>query len=277
MTQPNKTDKTARRGWSREELIVAMNLYCKLPFGQLHQGNPEIIELARALDRTPGSIAMRLCNYASLDPTLQARSIEGLKGISKTGKEIWEEFHQDWEELAIESEKLFQQFITTSEAPENKLPTNAANAKENAISFPKSDFTGPTEGISPVRVRYAQGFFRRAVLASYDLRCCITDNPVPALLAASHIVPWRQSPQSHINPRNGLCLVRTLDTAFDRGLITLDEDRRLVLSNRLKDHLPNEAIDRQFTFYEGKPIRPPEKFTPKPEFLHYHREHIFLS
>lgn len=272
MTQ---SDKSERRGWLREELIVAMNLYCKLPFGQLHKGNPEIIDLACALDRTPSSIAMRLCNYASLDPTLRARGIEGLKGISKAGKEVWEEFHQNWEGLAVESEKLFQQFCTKAEIPKSKHKTNVADVQKKKIHFPKTDFTGPTEGTSTVRVRYAQGFFRRAVLASYDLRCCITGNPVLALLAASHIVPWRHSPENHINPHNGLCLVRTLDTAFDCGLITLDEDCRLVLSKRLKDHLPNEAINRQFIFYEGNAIRLPDKFSPKPEFLEYHRERIF--
>jgi putative restriction endonuclease len=54
--------------WTREELILALNLYLKLPFGKLHSGNPEIIHLAYLLGRTPGSIAMRLNNFASVDP-----------------------------------------------------------------------------------------------------------------------------------------------------------------------------------------------------------------
>jgi putative restriction endonuclease len=39
--------------WTREELIIAFNLYCKIPFGKIHNRNPEIIELAKILGRTP--------------------------------------------------------------------------------------------------------------------------------------------------------------------------------------------------------------------------------
>ena len=57
-----------KRGWTRDELLVAFNLYCKTPFGRLHQRNPEIIRLASALGRTPSALAMKLVNFASLDP-----------------------------------------------------------------------------------------------------------------------------------------------------------------------------------------------------------------
>lgn len=39
--------KQGQKLWTREELILAINLYCKLPFGKLHKNNPEIIELAK--------------------------------------------------------------------------------------------------------------------------------------------------------------------------------------------------------------------------------------
>ncbi|MDB5384736.1 MAG: endonuclease [Planctomycetaceae bacterium] len=72
----------ASRKWTRDELLLAMNLYCQLPFGKLHQHNPEIIQLAAALDRTPSSIAMKLVNLASLDPLHQQR------GAAKSHKMI---------------------------------------------------------------------------------------------------------------------------------------------------------------------------------------------
>jgi putative restriction endonuclease len=65
-----------RRNWTRDELIVAFNLYCKLPFGQLHAKNPRVVEMARALGRTPGSVAMKLVNFAALDPTHRHRGEE---------------------------------------------------------------------------------------------------------------------------------------------------------------------------------------------------------
>src|SRR5690348_18234733 len=82
----------ARRLWTKDELILALNLYLKLPFGKLHSGTPEIIHLANLLDRTPGSIAMRLNNFASVDPYHQQRGIGGLPGGKKQVEPIWNEF-----------------------------------------------------------------------------------------------------------------------------------------------------------------------------------------
>ena len=66
------------RRWTREELLVVLNLYEKLRFGQFHSRQPVIIEVAEKMQRTPGSLAMKLSNLASLDPKLQARGIVGL-------------------------------------------------------------------------------------------------------------------------------------------------------------------------------------------------------
>jgi len=56
----------ARDNWTREQLILAFNLYCKLPFGRLHHRNPQIIELAGMIGRTPSAVAWKLSNFASL-------------------------------------------------------------------------------------------------------------------------------------------------------------------------------------------------------------------
>jgi hypothetical protein len=95
---------TASKGrpWSRDELLVVCNLYFSLPFGQMHARNPVVIEFARALRRTPGSIAMKLVNFASLDPSQRARGISGLTGVSRADKEVWKEFQTNWQALANE-------------------------------------------------------------------------------------------------------------------------------------------------------------------------------
>ena len=41
--------------WTRDQLLVVLNLYHKLRFGQLDARQPVIIDLAQRLGRTPGS------------------------------------------------------------------------------------------------------------------------------------------------------------------------------------------------------------------------------
>src|SRR5579859_2385198 len=98
--------KSSGKPWSRSELVVVCNLYFTLPFGQMHARNPVIIALAKALGRTPSSIAMKLVNLASLDPTHRSRGIRGLTGTSRADREVWKEFATNLSRLAIESESI---------------------------------------------------------------------------------------------------------------------------------------------------------------------------
>ncbi len=56
--------------WTRDQQLAVLRLYFRLPFGKLHRGNPEIVALAQALGRTPSSVSMKACNFASLDPSI---------------------------------------------------------------------------------------------------------------------------------------------------------------------------------------------------------------
>ena len=106
--------KKGQKLWTREELILAVNLYCKLPFGRLHRLNPEVIHLANLIGRTASSVAYKLVNFASLDPSLQARGIKGASNASKLDAEIWNEFFNNWDILPFESEKMLAQFEHTT-------------------------------------------------------------------------------------------------------------------------------------------------------------------
>lgn len=266
-----------RQRWSRDELIIAMNLYCKLPFGQLDHRTPLIIEVAQRLGRTPSSLAMKLCNFASLDPIQQARGIQGLRGASQADRAIWGEFLTNWEELGIESEERFQELLENAMPEEHQLPRQGKSKKVMPIKTPRSQPNSSTEVEVTVKARIGQNFFRQTVLSAYGIRCCITGNPVPELLVASHILPWGKYPEHRLNPHNGLCLARTQDAAFDQGLITFDESYRLVLSPYLENFLPDETLERNFVAYCGKPMRLPEKFQPNADFLRYHREELFIG
>ena len=98
--------------WTRDHFLIALNLYCKLPFGQLHKGNRIIFESAAKMGRTPNSLAMKLCNFASLDPVQRAHGIRGLPGATKQDRAMWNEFHEHLATLAPESEQLVHDLFT---------------------------------------------------------------------------------------------------------------------------------------------------------------------
>jgi putative restriction endonuclease len=261
--------KAAAVKWTREHFLIALNLYCKLPFGKLDKGNPIIIEAAAKMGRTANSLAMKLCNFASLDPVQRARGIRGLPGATKQDRAMWDEFQSSIGVLGVESEQLLHDLFTKDETKEVDL----LNRNSVRLSTP----SGPTETQVTVKVRRGQQFFRQSILNAYDVRCCITGIRVPQLLVASHIKPWARFPNERLNPRNGLCLSSLHDAAFDCGLITLDSECRLVLSARLKLHFVQPALERNFAPYAGVPIQLPDKLAePDPEFLAYHRESVFV-
>lgn len=261
-----------RKRWSREELIIAMNLYCKLSFGQLHHRTPIIIEVSQKLGRTPSSLAMKLVNFASLDPDLQERGIKGLQGASRADREIWKEFHENWDDLGYESEEKLQLLFDDSPIEIQSTRSKLSSAKKKHRHPPAI-----TESEANVKVRIGQNFFRETVLGNYYGRCCITGNPIPELLVASHILPWSKYPEHRLNPHNGLCLSRTQDAAFDRGLITISSDYKIILSSYIRDFLPEKTLDENFGVYSDQQIRFPEKFAPDLDFLAHHREEIFIG
>ena len=252
--------------WTKDQLKLAFHLYCQLPFGKLHSKNPEIVQLAELIGRTPSAVAMKLVNFASLDPAITSTGRKGLDGASNLDREIWADFHADWEGLALECEQLREQFglISTVDRPEE--------AKTDDFQIP-DDFTGETRRVFAEQ-RIKQNFFRRAVLASYRGRCCMSGLSERRLLIASHIVPWSKDKANRLNPSNGLCLSAIHDRAFDKGLITLTDDFRVVLSGAIRGQ--TETFTRDvFQSIENKIIEIPERFLPQRDFVTRHRNDVF--
>ena len=250
--------------WTRDQLLVAFSLYCRLPFGRLHSRNPEIIAMAEAIGRTPAALAMKLTNIASLDPEITSSGRRGLTGASAADREMWDEMHNDWEAFAVETE-LAIAAVQTKDAPSDQ--SSEKEVDDGPIGEDRSVIT---------TARVGQDFFRRAVLSAYNERCCITGLSIPTLLVASHIIPWRCDKSNRVNPRNGLLLSALHDKAFDSGLITVEDNMTLRVSSQdvqSEDPYFTESIQR----YHGREINLPEKFAPSRDFLSYHREHIFQS
>ena len=103
---------------------------------------------------------MKLVNFASLDPSITNSGRKGLSGSSKKDREIWDEFHNDWEKLTVECEKL-RGFLGI---PSNLEITDSTESEE----IDMTDYTGDTR-VAIIQQRMKQNFFRRAVLAREPL------------------------------------------------------------------------------------------------------------
>lgn len=248
------------QNWTREESILAINLYMKLPFGKMHNSNPEVIKLSKLIPRSPSAIARKLGNFASFDPSLQERGVGGLPHTSKLDQEIWDEFYNDWESLSYESEALRAKY----EGKEIKEMADPIFEKEGL------------DKTSQVKTRVNQNFFRAAILASYNYTCCITGISLPTLLVAGHIKKWSEDKKNRMNPHNGLCLNVFHDKAFEQGLITITLDYTVQVSPVIMNE-KNTKNKQWLEPYHNKSITLPNKFLPDANFLKVHNESRFLQ
>jgi hypothetical protein len=252
--------------WTRDQLLIVLNLYHKLRFGQFDQRQPVIIDLAKRIGRTSSAVAMKLSNLASLDPALKLRGIDGLKGASELDRTMWEEFHDNPAELVPLSQERFDALFVESEGDTTEVIPGSGIRK---ITRPP---VGETEVTRPTKQRRGQDYFREIILNNYGNRCAVTGMPIRELLIASHILPWRSHEAERLNVRNGICLNRLHDAAFDQGLIAFDDGLRLILSTRLKTFLPHGSVKSQFEAHEGKILDfPGDAIPPDAEFLTKHR------
>jgi putative restriction endonuclease len=260
----------AGKRWTREELLVALNLYHKLTFGQLHARHPAVIALAERLERGANSMAMKLCNLASLDPALKLRGIKGLEGASELDRTVWNEFHADLNETVPASEDALRALFEADDGDDLEvLPKEGFRVRKRPQS-------SPTEITATIKQRRGQDYFRNSVLKNFGGRCGVTQLAIRELLIASHILPWGTHSEHRLNVRNGLCLSRLHDAAFDQGLIAFDTELRMKVSPRLKAALPQRTVAENFAAYEGEALSlPNDAVLPDTEFLAEHRTRKF--
>lgn len=251
----------ANENWTKEQTIVAFNVYCKIPFKNSSKTNPTIIKYANIIGRSPSALNMKVGNFGRLDPELKKLGIVGLGNGSKLDEIVWNEFNGNWGKLAYESELLIAGF-------QNKK-------LEETIDDGVFEFPLGTERETIIKQRVNQNFFRSTILSSYNLKCCITGLSISEFLVASHIKPWKADEINRLNPHNGLCLNSIHDKAFDKGFITITPDYKVKISKYMNDYKKEEAISDLFLKYENKSIFLPDRFLPSKEFLDYHYQNIY--
>ena len=251
------------RLWTRDEFILAFNLYLTIEYKKINDQNPDVIKLANLINRSPGSISIRLANFASVDPYHQQRGAGGLKNGGNTIQSIWDEFYNDREKLLFESEEILARKENIS--IENKY---------EEILFDLKDLKGET-AIREVKARVNQYIFRKMVLINYSSKCAITGIDIPELLLASHIIPWSKNEEHRLNPENGICFSSLYDKAFDKGLIGINTNHEIIFSETIKKKKETEFYNKYFSSIENQKIMVAQKYLPRKEFLEYHLDTIF--
>lgn len=110
--------------WSREELILALDVYFSIPFAKFTAQTPQVNELSEILRRmslkagekisenfrSPDGVAMKLLNFYSIK-----RPGKGLKHASKADRKIWKEFSERQQELSIRAQEIRAQISGSDE------------------------------------------------------------------------------------------------------------------------------------------------------------------
>lgn len=261
--------KSTFKRWTRDEIFILLNAYHRLNFGQFHHSNQLITALAERLGRTPSSVSMKLSNLASFDPALKLRGIKGLTGASALDGEVWDEFHADLPKSIIESEKKLRVLFDVSDEQEIEFSGSRGIVISN-IPVEKTEIN------IEIKRRVGQNLFRDAILNNYDECCAVTQLNVRSLLVASHILPWATHPQHRLKIDNGICLSQLHDAAFDNGLITFDDQFRLMVSSALRNALPKNVIEDNFLVYEGQKLHfSCNAVCPSIDNLAFHRKFIY--
>ena len=260
-----------RNNWSREETILAFELYCTIPSSKVTDKNPQIIELANAIGRGANSIKLKLQNFKSYDPSYTQDGRIGLSHGSHLDEKIVTEFLQNWDSLVLEADEIKRKYnFETDSQSVNSFKDETNTSLLESVGYDK---------ISSRKIRIGQNFFRKTLMSAYNGKCCITGLAIPDLLIASHIKPWSKSNDINekTNPQNGLLLNALHDAAFDRGYITIDPDEhKIIISDRLSDYT-DEFTEVSLKKYSGKELTLPNKLKPDKKFIKYHNDVIFLK
>jgi len=261
----------ARNFWTEEELILALDVYFKLPFGRLNSTTPEVIELAGFLNgRTPNSASMRLNNFAACDPSIAGTM--GPNGHIRTGLVGGKDICQPiWDKYANNKGLLFE---TATKIKAAKLNKPISEILTNTDLEELSSLRGVTKE-RMVKTRIHQDAFRSMILGIYDKKCAITGIDIPGLLVASHIIPWKDNKDTRLDPENGICLSPLYDKAFDRGLISIDTNYNIILSEKLNKKCSKEYYIKYFQSIDNVKLNLPFDHKPNQLYLEYHRDKIF--
>lgn len=120
-------------------------------------------------------------------------------------------------------------------------------------------------------------FFRKAVVHLYDYKCAfcrlkVSQSLTQNIVDGAHIKPFSIFYDSKVD--NGISLCKNHHWAFDKGLFTLNDDYKIIISKNLEEESPNAKPIKEF---DSESILLPnsEKYFPRLEAINWHRKNVF--
>jgi putative restriction endonuclease len=211
--------------------------------------------------RFPLGLIVDFCDERDL-PQLTSIVVSKSKGVPSSGFKVREEglgdaqaraFNFDWSTIPI---PFPAGTLLTA------IETDLEQTSRNVNSFEVGDVEVVVNGRGPYQER-----FRNQLLRAYSGQCALCDTRHPAMLVASHIVPWSQDSKNRLNPRNGILFCLTHDAAFEAGILYVLPDLTVELEVATMKDLGAD-LARFLRSYTADTLRTPSGRTaPDPKFL----------
>ena len=248
----------ANKNWTYDETVIAFWTYCRIPFRSSSKTNPEVVRIAKLIGRTPDALNLKIGNIGRLDPNLAAQGITGLPHVAKMEEIVWNDFVNDPEKLAIESQKI--------------LAKLEGKTIEETSGIDIKNLPDGEERIAIVKQRIGQEFFRNAVLISYNNTCCISGINAQSLVEACHICDWAENKKERTNPCNGLTLNPLFHKAYDKHLLGINPDYKIIIAEPFIACAKAEEFKNYLLSLQNQKITLPERFLPSKDLLAVHFE-----
>ena len=250
-----------RVNWSIDEITLALALYFRTPYGKISERNPEVIALAKQLNRTPGAVSLKLGNLARLDRRVLESGRKGFANGSKKDRVVWDDYVDTTGDIALQ--RLTQRVADI--CVENDLQAEPIlNAEAKLVPL------GPTTRIVTRMERCYQSMFRSVVLSRYEGQCAISRLHLDSLLEAAHIVPWAEDEKIRLEPNNGLSLNPLMHKAYDQHLLGIDGAGIIHVSKQLLNNAGNEPMKTYLESINQTEIFMPHIGRPSEELLDRH-------
>ena len=291
-----------RRRFLPVETILCYGLLRVVPdphrYGsKTHSSAPPIVHtLARLFRRNPSSLILKMVNLNGRLPNGAISDLPFFLAMADAPmhyRSLYEAVIQAAREIGIIDPELpdFLENIPDVTVTDLVIDLETDPALQSQVETldrsiggtPRALPSGDTTRLVVHRTRIGQGAFATTVRQRFDYACGFCGFSPKSLLKegllwGSHIKPWAVSnDDERLDPLNGIAACRMHDAAFDRGLITIDEDLHIHRARLLRSSIDSDAGVEQYfgDAMQDRLLLPLSSEPPLAQYLRWHRDNRF--